>query len=114
MYEFIDCGIKGIGVDCLQIENPVINISEEDTTFKSDQEFKRRLDLANSNMAHIKILQEDILIIENLTNLDKILNKEVMFICLPPKFGMELKEMRTDDNSIVRAIAIELKDLAYH
>lgn len=102
--------IKGIGIDCLQIENPIINIPENDVFFSAERtELIRRLTIIMANLVHIRLLKNEIILIENLTNLKTILNKKVLFMCFPPKFGIENKEKdrRTDDNSFVRAIAFE-------
>jgi arylformamidase len=70
--------LKGIGIDAISIDS-VDNVALP---------------------AHHILLEKDIIIIENLTNLDVIKTKKIYFICLPLKIS-------DADGSPVRAIAIE-------
>jgi arylformamidase len=70
------CGIKGIGLDCISAD------VAESTDFP----------------VHHRIFKEDLLIVENLKNLDKLLGKIFFFSCLPLKY-------ENADGSPVRAIA---------
>ena len=72
----VSSGIKGIGLDCISA------------------------DVAESSdfPVHHILFKEDLLIVENLKNLDKLLGKKFMFSCLPLKY-------ENADGSPVRAIA---------
>lgn len=70
-------GLKGVGLDCISIDKV------------------GSLKMTN----HIQILKNDMIIIENLSNLDKLLNKEFIFSCLPLK-------IEDADGSPTRAIGI--------
>lgn len=70
--------LKGVGIDAISVD-PVESAELE---------------------VHQRLLGEEILIIENLTNLDKISAEQFYFSCLPLK-------LRAADGSPVRAIAID-------
>ena len=74
----IDLKLKGIGIDAISIEP----VSSEDLKI------------------HKKVLKENMIIIENLTNLDKVIGDAFHLYCLPLK-------IEKGDGSPVRAIAVK-------
>lgn len=72
--------LKGIGIDAISID------SMETTSFS----------------IHHRLFKENMIVIENLTNLDQIQGKTFLFSCLPLKYDQA-------DGSPVRAVAMELE-----
>ncbi|MEM4522927.1 MAG: cyclase family protein [Nitrososphaeria archaeon] len=81
----INKGFKLLGVDFMTVRHP--SLAPKYTGIKPER-------------VHVKLLSNDILIVEQLVNLDKISNKKVIFAALP----LNLVNL---DGSPVRAFAIE-------
>ena len=101
--------IRIVGTDCLQVENPIINIKDSGPyhsfSRKSREEIDRITDFLKNNLAHSLFLKNHIMMVENLTGLDKLLEREFLFLAPPLKFSSK----NINDNSITRAFALTLK-----
>jgi kynurenine formamidase len=102
--------VKIVGIDSLQIENPITNFSRIKS--KLSQKTQKLLEEAINNLSHKVLLEKKgdiVFILENLTGLEglnrKLKKSKGILICLPIKFDNELYT----DNSITRAVALVMK-----
>jgi kynurenine formamidase/class 3 adenylate cyclase len=99
--------ISLIGIDALQIENPLVNLGDREPFFMASNNYKKilkeKLEEIKINFIHKIFLGNDVVIAENLMNLDKLVNKKVLFAIAPLKLNF------CTDNSISRAFAMVLK-----
>lgn len=102
----IASNIKMVGIDALQIENPIINLDGKEWMVILTQKYKKivieKLNKIKESMIHRKFLQNSILILENLKNVDKIVDRKSIICAVPPKLMLT----GCTDNAIVRAFAI--------
>lgn len=98
-----------IGIDALQIESPLINFgAKEPFSFISEKYrkiIKEKLEEIHQNFIHRIFLENEIMIVENLMHLTKIVGQKVLFVVAPLKLNCP----GTTDNSITRAFALNLK-----
>jgi len=126
-----DNKIKILGIDALQPENPIINISEDpNLSDENKKRIERIVSPLRKESLHSILLNEDIPILENLINLQNLIDKKALLVCPPIKFSNkrecnnDCKEHfrnskknfrcsqrnKCDDNSITRAFALILKE----
>ena len=115
---FVDKKISLLGVDALQIEDPIINFDIPDEpdeltealkvnlTSRGEELIGKRLKKIKKIFIHKLLLSNQILLIENMKNVDKLLNKQSLFIAPPLKLTLP----NCSDNSITRAFAIVFKE----
>lgn len=105
----VESGVRFIGIDALQIENPIINLSGKEfelvATAGLSNLIKSKLENISINLAHRKLLQNEILIIENMTNVNKIVGRKTILVAAPPRFSLS----SCTDNSIARVFAMCVK-----
>jgi len=98
-----------VGIDALQIENPIINLGGKELfpilSKKYNKLIKRKLESISQNFIHQILLENDVLLVENLKNLTKIIGRKVLFIAAP--LGLDIPGCT--DNSITRAFALAFK-----
>lgn len=97
-----------VGIDALQVENPLINFSnKEELPIWSGYEriIKKRLEDISGNFIHRILLNEKILIVENLKSLTLMLGRKSLFIAVP----LKLKCSYCKDNSVTRAFGLVFK-----
>jgi len=105
---FVEKKVKLVGIDALQIENPIVNFDESCTatlTEKAKVEINKRLTDVKTNYAHRILLSNKIMLLENMTNVGLIVNKKSLLVAPPLKIVCN----NCGDNSVVRAFAIVLK-----
>lgn len=99
-----DSGIRILGIDSYQIENPIINFKENIYPFL-DERIEDEIARMQEDCVHQVFLRDGIFILENLRNLKQLRNKNVLLCCPPLNF----KFNDCDDNSITRALAFAPK-----
>ncbi len=100
-----------VGIDALQIENPMINLGgreKDDILWQGYKEFiEKELSIISTNFIHKKLLENDIMIVENLTELKDIIGQKVLFVAVP----LKLEGTGCTDNSITRAFALVFRNI---
>ena len=110
MIEISNSGIKGIGSDTYRLENPLLNLgslqaSELFGISVVPESIKSEFNKINEqSLLHYIFLNKNILIIENLTNLERINNDISLFVALPPRIQVN----KASSDMFVRAIAFKL------
>jgi kynurenine formamidase len=99
----VDSDVKILGVDSLQIENPIINFEKMSHQLPAAAKsiVNKKISELQSGCTHKTLLKNKVFILEHLTALDK-LHGKTLLCCPPPKFEIP----GCDDNSITRAFAL--------
>ena len=99
-----------VGIDALQVESPIINFGGKEPLHLVSKKYQKIIDdkiaEVREHFIHKIFFENDIMIVENLKNLTKMVNKKNLFSCVPLKLNIDI----CTDNSITRAFAIILKD----
>ena len=105
----VSLNISLVGIDTLQIENPIINFNGKESHFTFDNYkeaiYSRLKHLYDNEFAHPIFLNKGIFIVENLKNLNRILGHNSLFCSVP----LKLYCADCTDNSITRAFAINIR-----
>jgi kynurenine formamidase len=101
----VDSGIRLVGIDALQIEDPVINLDGNEFLKMVSPCYKRaveeRISTVSKNLIHEIFLDNGILIAENLTNLSRLVRRDSIFFGVPLRIGIK----ECTDNCVIRAWA---------
>ena len=97
-------GVKLLGADSYQVENPMINFEKYETVSETAKKtIATAVDDVRHSSNHQILLSRNVLVLENLTgDLRDLKNDKSLLICPPPKFAFG----NCDDNSITRACAL--------
>lgn len=102
----IEKKVSLVGIDALQIENPVINLGGREPFPMISEKYKgiikRKLQEVSQNFVHQMLLENDIMIVENLKGLTEIPQPKFLFIAVP----LKLTVPGCVDNSITRPFAL--------
>jgi kynurenine formamidase/class 3 adenylate cyclase len=108
---FVDNKVNLVGIDALQIENPIINFDgqEENIYFPEWKEkyvpiIEEKLKLVKKYFIHKILLSNEIMILENLKDISKIIDRKSLLVSVP----LKLMCSNCEDNSITRAFALSL------
>jgi kynurenine formamidase len=105
---FVEKEISLLGIDALQIENPIINFDKDCPYLTSSAKtyIEEKLEYVRNHFIHKILLSKEIMLIENMTNVGKLVGKKSLLIAAPIKIVLKT----CADNSITRAFAIVLKE----